>query len=651
MLLWLSILLLLLDSVYLLQICLLGLERSTIHLTLFVVPFLLFGLVQAPSFPEEACRLNERGNLPLHAACSFQATVDVVDALLAAYPGGATQPNAAGNLPIHQAAMWQAPVETVELLLAKYPEGATIRNQYGSLPLHMAASNQASQDVVRLLISAYPDALHLQNDDGMTPLDLALADESASDAVLALLEGRPPPPELTRRQKAEKYEERAAALERKLANIRDSGGRQDKDLSHALAAVRRLADRFPHALYAAGMDPNELEIAFSDQMDQQNRTGGGNGGGGAKEEDAEIILMDAIRKRTTSVVRDARGNPLMTPNGPATLVTTAGTSGIAPNVAAGPDASLALSGPRDRVEDLLASIVGLEHIKSQVRGLRRTAEISDLRESLVPMGRPPRGGGPMSLVAPALAEDLGRPSASHMVFAGNPGTGKTAVARLLAKVFHELGILRKPKFLEVERMDLVARDKETTAIKTREVIDEARGGVLFIDEANLLGMASKKNRLDTGIDAMVEIIRGIDEAAKNKTDDTFPLIILAGFPLEIQAFLAFQPEMRKRFPLVFEFPDYSCSQLARIFMDLAVAKGFDLDDDVTESLIAQLLEQETTVAWRSERTGRVSEMLLTGVRGEVRKRMRRAQMEETEDFDPQLLVRSDIENVMRTDFK
>jgi ATPase family associated with various cellular activities (AAA)/Ankyrin repeats (3 copies) len=547
--------------------------------------------------------------------------------LLTAYPGGASQPNAAGNLPIHQAAMWQAPVETIELLCARYPEGTTVRNQYGSLPLHMAASNQASQEVIRVLINSYPDALHLQNDDGMTPLDLALADESASDGVLALLEGRPPPPELTRRQKAEKYEERAAALERKLTGIRDSGGRQDKDLSHALAAVRRLADRFPHALYAAGMDPNELEIAFSDQIDQ-------NRGVGAKEEDAERILMDAIRKRKTTVVRDARGNPMIQPNGTGKT-----------------DIPIAPQGPRDRVEDLLSSIVGLEHIKSQVRGLRRTAEISDLRESLVPIGRPPRGGGPMSYVAPALAEDLGRPSASHMVFAGNPGTGKTAVARLLAKVFHELGILRKPKFLEVERMDLVARDKETTIVKTREVIDEARGGVLFIDEANLLGMASKKNRLDTGSDAVAEIIRGIDGAAKNKADDSFPLIILAGFPLEIQAFLAFQPELRKRFPLLFEFPDYSCLQLARIFMDLAIAKGFEFNDDVTESMIAQLLEQETTPIWRSERTGRVSEMLLTGVRGEIRKRMRRAQLEEQEDFDPQLLIRSDVENVMRTDFK
>lgn len=560
-----------------------------------------------------------------------------MEALLLAYPGGATQPNAAGNLPIHQAAMWQAPVETVDLLLNRYPEGATVRNQYGSLPLHMAASNQASQDVIRLLIESYPDALHLQNDDGMTPLDLALADESASDVVLALLEGRPPPPELTRRQKAEKYEERAVALERKLASIRDSGGRQDMDLTHALAAVRRLADRFPHALYAAGMDPNELEIAFSDQLEQNRTTGAG-----PKEEDAELILMDAIHKRTPSVLRDTKGHPMVTPNGPAN----------SPSTPTAEPSMVPPPGPRDRVEDLLSSIVGLVHIKSQVRGLRRTAEISDLRESLVPMqGRPSRGGGPMSLVAPALAEDSGRPSASHMVFAGNPGTGKTAVARLLAKVLHELGILRKPKFLEVERMDLVARDKETTAVKTREVIDEARGGVLFIDEANLLGMASKKNRLDTGVDAMAEIIRGVNEAAQNKSDDTFPLIILAGHALEIQAFLAFQPEMRKRFPLLFEFPDYSCADLARIFMDLALAKGFELDDDVTEAMIAQLLEQETSVTWRSERNGRVSEMLLTGVRGEVRRRMRRAQLEEVEDFDPQLLIRADIENVMRTDFK
>lgn len=532
--------------------------------------------------------------------------------------------------------MWQAPLESVQLLLSRFPEGATVRNQYGSLPLHMAASNQASADVVRLLIDSYPDALHLQNDDGMTPLDLALADEGASEAVVAMLEGRPPPPELTRRQQAEKYDERAAALERKLATLRESGGRNDSDLKIALAAVRRLADRFPHALYAAGMDPNELEIAFSTQIGQQQ--GGGGAGGGDNDSDAERILLDAVKRRSSQGARDATGQ-LMAQQ--------------AASPAAGDKGS---GGPRDRVEDLLGSIVGLEHIKSQVRGLRRTAEISDLRESLVPIGGGLRAGGgrgpgPMSLVAPALAEDSGRPTASHMVFAGNPGTGKTAVARLLAKAFHELGLLRKPKFLEVERMDLVARDRDTTIIKTREVLDEARGGILLIDEAYALVMTAKRKNADTGSDAISEIIRSIDEAQSTKTDDSFPLIILAGFPLETQAFMAFQPELRKRFPLVFEFPDYSCAELSRIFIDLATAKGFDLDESLTETHIAQLLETETTYAWRSERNGRVAEMLLSGVRTEVRKRMRRAQMEEQDDFDPQLIIREDVESVMRSDFK
>lgn len=287
-----------------------------------------------PSFPEEASRLNDRGNLPLHAACSFQATADVVEVLLRAYPGGASQPNGVGNLPIHQAAMWQAPVETVEVLLVRHPEGATVRNQYGSLPLHMAASNRASAEVVKLLVDAYPDALHLQNDDGMTPLDLAMADDAmVNDQVVAMLEGRPAPPELTRRQKADRFNERADALERKMVGMRSSGpgARSNNSIKLALAAVRKLADRFPHALYSAGMDPNELEIAFSDQLEATN---------GGQKLDAETILMEAVRKRSKAHhQRDVGGG---TPPPSAT-------------------------GPRDRVEELLASIIGLDHIKSQVR--------------------------------------------------------------------------------------------------------------------------------------------------------------------------------------------------------------------------------------------------------------------------------------------
>ena len=241
--------------------------------------------------------------------------------------------------------MWQAEASTVEILLLHHPEGATCRNQYGSLPLHMAASNQASVDVVKLLIEAYPDALHLQNDDGMTPIDLALADDtSASDAIIALLEGRPPPPELNKRQKAEKFMERADALERKLNSLRGSGGRQGRDFKDAVAAVRRLADCYPQALYSAGIDPNELEIALSNAMVDGGNMGrrGGNAGDAARKQQmaVENAILDAVKKRSKN-----KNNDTLDPSG----------------MEERDDL-----GVRDRVEDLISSIVGLEHIKCQV---------------------------------------------------------------------------------------------------------------------------------------------------------------------------------------------------------------------------------------------------------------------------------------------
>ncbi|KAL7505550.1 hypothetical protein ACHAXN_003064 [Cyclotella atomus] len=587
---------------------------------------------KTPQFPEEASLPNDRGNLPLHAASSFQATPDVIDALLKAFPSGASTPNSVGNLPIHQAAMWQAPPDSVELLLQHYAEGATVRNHYGSLPLHMAASNQASVEVVKLLIEAYPDALHLQNDDGMTPLDLALGDESASEAIIALLEGRPAPPELSKRQKAEKFMERADALERKLVSLRGSGGRQGRDFKDAVAAVRRLADCYPQALYSAGIDPNELEIALSNAMvagveGSGRRSGGGNAGDAARKQQmaVENAILEAVKKRDKGSTGGMRERDMIEE-----------------------EEKDEVNEVRDRVEDLISSIVGLEHVKCQIRGLRRTTEICDLRESLLPDQGAGIRGLSATMLGVTLTEEAGRPRAPHMIFFGNPGTGKTAVARLLAKVYHELGILRKPKFLEVERMDLIAADQRGTIAKTREVLEEARGGILFIDEAYTLGMTSKRSRAENaGNDAMYEIIRSIDtdEAGRDS-----PLVILAGFPTEMNLFLQRHDDLRRRFDVTFEFPDYTCHELAEIFIDLVHAKGFYLEDSIRVEYLAKLLENKTDARWRSERNGRVSEMLLAGARTEVRKRIRSAQFEEHE-ADPQLILRSDIETAMMNDLK
>jgi len=539
-------------------------------------------------FVDEASKVNDRGNLPLHNACSFQPTRDVVDVLLKAYPQGITHANSVGNLPIHQACMWQASGEVIELLLSRYADACSIRNQYGSLPLHMAASNQASANVIEFLINAYSDALHLQNDDGMTPLDLALSDESANEVVLAMLQGKPAPPEPTRRHQAEKFQERALALEKKVTTLKRTNSRSKEDLKNCLAAVRKLADRIPHALYNVSMDPNELEINLSQGNDSLDQV---------------ILDMIKMRKLDSLVVKD-------------------------------------------RVEDLLNTIVGLDHIKSQVRGIRRTTEICDLRDSLLPNDlslQPPDSVNQLSLNL--LSHSTARPKANHMVFVGNPGTGKTSVARLLAKVFHELGILRKPKFLECERMDLVSRDSRNTIAKTQEVLQEARGGILFIDEAYSLGLGTR-SQCDTSQDAIADLIRSMDCADKDH-----PLIIIAGFPMEMQQFLTTQSNLRKRFPLTFEFPDYTCRELAKIFEDLARAKGFDLDDALTFEVIEDLLENETSKEWRSERNGRICELLLAGVRTEVRKRMRIATYEGEEDIDPHLIIREDVENFVKSEFK
>lgn len=143
----------------------------------------------------------------------------------------------------------------------------------------------------------------------------------------------------------------------------------------------------------------------------------------------------------------------------------------------------------------------------------------------------------------------------HMIFRGNPGTGKTTVARLIAKLFRTMGLLSKGHFIEAERADLVGEYIGHTAIKTRDLVKRALGGVLFIDEAYSLTRGGEKDFGKEAIDTLVK-------AQEDHKDDF--VLILAGYPDEMDLFMTMNPGLPSRFPIQIDFPDYTLDQLLQI---------------------------------------------------------------------------------------
>lgn len=188
--------------------------------------------------------------------------------------------------------------------------------------------------------------------------------------------------------------------------------------------------------------------------------------------------------------------------------------------------------------------------------------------------------------AAQLRKDQGMktvPVSLHLVFSGNPGTGKTTVARILAKLYKEIGVLSKGQLVEVDRSGLVAGFVGQTAIKTQEKIKEALGGILFIDEAYTLSRGAEN---DFGQEAIDTILKAMEDHR-----DDF-VVIVAGYTNLMEKFIHSNPGLKSRFNKFIEFPDYTADELQGIF-DLQCKKyEYTLDEEAKELISAKIREME-----------------------------------------------------------
>jgi len=171
----------------------------------------------------------------------------------------------------------------------------------------------------------------------------------------------------------------------------------------------------------------------------------------------------------------------------------------------------------------------------------------------------------------------------HLAFTGNPGTGKTTVARIVGRIYKHIGLLSKGHFVEVSRTDLIAGYQGQTAHKVKKVIEEAKGGVLFIDEAYSI---TENDHSDSyGRECLTELTKALEDSR----DDL--VVIVAGYTEPMSHFFASNPGLKSRFNTFIEFPDYSVDELRDMLMKLCTSNDYALSPDASQLVFDFLCEQ------------------------------------------------------------